>query len=176
MSSCGADRKVVALDGAPGDWLPEGIEVVPQRGVGLAARLAHAWIETGGWGVQIGMDTPQVTTADLDALLECALAPPPRSARDAAVLGLASDGGWWTIGLRGADPRAVFGGVPMSSPRTGWFQAARLRALGLHVRFAKPRRDIDTVADLAAVASAIPGSRTAGAWRDYMDASAVKAS
>jgi glycosyltransferase A (GT-A) superfamily protein (DUF2064 family) len=168
VAGCGADHKVLALDGAPSDWLPEGVRVVQQRGHGLAERLAHAWADAGGWGVQIGMDTPQVTAAELDELLESVLAPPP-DARDTAVLGLASDGGWWTIGLRGADPCRVFGGVPMSTPHTGWAQAERLRALGLHVRFVSPRRDVDTAADLAAVASTIPGSRTAGAWHRWME-------
>lgn len=32
VSRCSADRLVVALDGAPGAWLPPGFEVVPQRG------------------------------------------------------------------------------------------------------------------------------------------------
>src|SRR3954466_5229454 len=63
VDGCGADHKVVALDGVPGEWLPEGMRVVPQHGRGLAQRLAHAWAATGpltgGWGVQIGMDTPQ---------------------------------------------------------------------------------------------------------------------
>jgi len=176
VAGCGADHKVLALDGAPGDWLPEGVLVVQQRGRGLAERLAHAWADTGGWGVQIGMDTPQVTAAELDALLESVLAPTPPPARDAAVLGLASDGGWWTIGLRGTDPRAAFSGVPMSTAHTGRAQAARLHALGLHVRFARPHRDVDTVADLAAVASTIPGSRTARAWRQWVDMRPAKAS
>jgi glycosyltransferase A (GT-A) superfamily protein (DUF2064 family) len=175
VAGCGADHKVLALDGAPSDWLPEGVRVVQQRGRGLAERLAHAWADAGRWGVQIGMDTPQVTAADLDGLLESVLAP-PRGARDTAVLGLAPDGGWWTIGLQGTDPGRVFRGVPMSTPHTGWAQAERLRALGLHVRFARPRRDIDTAADLAAVAPTIPGSRTAAAWCQWMDACAPKAS
>ena len=61
VAGCGASRKVVALAGEPGPWLPPGFEVVAQRGVGLASRLVHAWADVGGPGVQIGMDTPQVT-------------------------------------------------------------------------------------------------------------------
>ncbi|MEO5678521.1 MAG: glycosyltransferase, partial [Acidimicrobiales bacterium] len=34
VARCGADRLVVALDGAPGPWLPAGFEVIPQRGGG----------------------------------------------------------------------------------------------------------------------------------------------
>jgi len=175
VTGCGADHKVVALDGVRGEWLPEGMRVVPQHGRGLAQRLAHAWAATapltGGWGVQIGMDTPQVTSAELDALLEVVLFN-PRS----AVLGPTTDGGWWTIGLRGTDPRRVFTGVPMSRACTGAAQAARLRALGLQVRTVHEHRDIDTFADLAAVAAAIPDSRTAGAWRQWAGAASARAS
>jgi len=175
VSGCGADHKVVALDGVRGEWLPEGIRVVPQHGRGLDQRLAHAWAATapltGGWGVQIGMDTPQVTSAELDALLEVVVSQPR-----AAVLGPATDGGWWTIGLRGTDPRRVFTGVPMSSACTGAVQVARLHALGLQVRTVHTHRDIDTFADLAAVAAAIPDSRTGAAWRRWTDAVSERAS
>ena len=53
-----------------------------------------------------------------------------------AVLGLATDGGWWAIGLRHADPR-VFVGVPMSTDHTGADQLARLRSLGYRTRSAR---------------------------------------
>ena len=35
-----ASRRVVALEGDPGPWLPDGFEVVGQRGDGLDERLA----------------------------------------------------------------------------------------------------------------------------------------
>src|SRR6059058_5897007 len=54
-AACGADRKILALAGPPGPWLPAGFEVIEQRGTGLAERLANAWIAAGGGGVQIGM-------------------------------------------------------------------------------------------------------------------------
>src|SRR3954447_17694456 len=60
VAACGADRKIVALDGEPGDWLPAGFELIRQCRGSLTDRLAHAWSATGGGGVQIGMDTPQV--------------------------------------------------------------------------------------------------------------------
>ncbi len=156
VAACGAPRRILALEGAPGAWLPPGFEVVPQRGDGLAARLACAWGDAGGWGIQIGMDTPQVCPAELDRLL--GVVAPGR-----AVLGPAVDGGWWVIGLAGVDPAAAFEGVPMSTPVTGAVQRRRLRALGLVVHGAPTHRDIDTVADLAAVASAAPRTRTAAA-------------
>ncbi len=156
VAGCGAERRIVALDGAPGAWLPPGFEVIPQRGVGLAERLANAWADAGGPGLQIGMDTPQVGSEELDRLL--GQVAPGRS-----VLGHALDGGWWVIGLAGVDPVAAFAGVPMSTARTGQQQERRLRTLGLAVHHAMPRRDIDRAADLDAVAAEIPGSRTAAA-------------
>src|SRR5581483_7679868 len=76
--------------------------------------------------------------------------------RHRAVLGHAVDGGWWVIGWRRADPRAVFHGVPMSAATTGAAQQQRLRDLGYDVARARPMRDIDTVADLSAVTRAAP--------------------
>jgi rSAM/selenodomain-associated transferase 1 len=143
-----ADRVVVALDGDPGDWLPPGCIVVPQRGAGFDERLAAAWVDAGGAGVQIGMDTPQVTADDLDAALDAL-------DRHDAALGLADDGGWWAIALRRPDP-SVFRGVRTSRPDTGARQLDRLRALGLDVASLPPRRDVDRFGDALAVARQAP--------------------
>jgi glycosyltransferase A (GT-A) superfamily protein (DUF2064 family) len=151
-AACGADRKVLALDGRPGPWLPPGFEVVAQGAGGLDERLARVWTRVGGPAVQVGMDTPQVTGGELDH----ALAALDRS--DAA-LGLAEDGGWWAIALRAAHPRA-FLGVPMSSAGTGAAQLLRLASLRLTVTALPTRRDIDDVDDLRAVAAAAPDTAT----------------
>ena len=180
VGACHADRKIIALDGQPGSWLPEGFDVIPQTGRGLGARLANAWSatspETGGWGIQIGMDTPQVTASELDDLLALPDSLPAHRQGRAAVLGPASDGGWWAIGLTGTDPHRVFEGVPMSTAQTGSAQLRRLRALGLDVAVVQERRDIDTVADLAAVAEAHPHLHTAAAWRRWATSAVAAAS
>ena len=155
VASCGTRRRIVALDGAPGPWLPPGFEVIPQGGDGFDARLANAWVAAAGPGVQIGMDTPQVTATDLNDALSLL----DEGGRP-AVLGPALDGGWWLIGWRAADPWAVFRGVPMSTDRTGSVQARRLRRLGLELRTVAPARDIDTADDLAAIAERHPGLHT----------------
>jgi rSAM/selenodomain-associated transferase 1 len=157
VAACGAGRRIVALDGAPGPWLPPGFEVVPQVGGGLDRRLAAAWSAAGGAGVQIGMDTPQVTPA----LLDCALASLDETS---AALGLAVDGGWWAIGLRRPDPR-VFVGVPMSTEATGSAQHARLRSLALSVTMLPALVDLDTVADIHAVTESGSAIRTAAQAR-----------
>jgi glycosyltransferase A (GT-A) superfamily protein (DUF2064 family) len=156
-AACRAERRIVALAGEPGPWLPAGFEVIAQRGVGLAQRLANAWVDAGGPGIQIAMDTPQVRPSELDCLLGHVEA-------GRAVLGHAPDGGWWVIGLAGVDPRAVFDNIPMSTPITGELQEQRLRALGQAVWQAPRCRDIDTAADLAAVSADAPWTRTAAAF------------
>ncbi|MDP9072120.1 MAG: DUF2064 domain-containing protein [Actinomycetota bacterium] len=153
VAACGADRRVIALDGDPGPWLPQGFEVVPQCDGAFAHRLAHAWATTGGPGVQIGMDTPQASAGQLDDALQALEG-------SEAALGHAADGGWWAIALRRPHP-AVFTGVPMSHPETGRWQEARLRQLGLGVTLLPTLVDLDTVEDLADVVGAAPRSETA---------------
>jgi glycosyltransferase A (GT-A) superfamily protein (DUF2064 family) len=153
VAASGATRRVLALDGAPGPWLPPGFHVVPQVAGGFDRRLAHAWAIAGGPGVQVGMDTPQVTSADLDHALATL------DATEAA-LGYADDGGWWAIALRRPHARA-FRGVPMSTAGTGRAQLARLHALGLDVTPLPTMVDLDTAADLPAVVAAGPATRTA---------------
>jgi uncharacterized protein len=157
-----ASRRIVALAGPPGPWLPPGFEVLHPRGDGFAERLANAWADAGTGGIQIGMDTPQVSPADLDGALETLAAPGTD-----AVLGLAEDGGWWVIGLRYAPTAAheLFRGVPMSTPVTGAAQLARLRRLGLRVTVVGRHRDIDTWADATAVAATMPATPFAEAIR-----------
>ena len=156
-----ATRRVVALDGEPDGLLPEGFELVAQRGGGLAERLAAAFEDIGGPALLIGMDTPQVTPDLLDAgLAELA------NGAD-AVLGAADDGGYWVIGLERPDAR-VFDGVPMSEPHTGAVQRKRLIALGLATHYLSPLRDVDTFSDARAVAAAAPGGRFAAALRTLL--------
>jgi glycosyltransferase A (GT-A) superfamily protein (DUF2064 family) len=153
--AAGADRVVVALDGEPGEWLPHGARVVPQRGHRFVDRLANAWADTGAPGVQIGMDTPQVTASDLNDAMT-ALAGPEID----AVLGPATDGGWWAIGFVASSPGA-FAGVPMSAANTGVHQLRRLHRLGLRVATLAEQRDVDTAADADAVAALAPSTRFA---------------
>jgi rSAM/selenodomain-associated transferase 1 len=161
-------RRVLALDGAPGPWLPAGFEVIPQRGDGLDERLAHAFTDVGSGGLLIGMDTPQLTPAPLTASLRALDAPEVD-----AVLGASVDGGWWCIGLRAPDP-AVFHGVPMSTPHTGVSQRARLRALGLRTRALPVMRDVDDFGDAAAVARAAPATRFATTLRPMLHSLRVR--
>lgn len=148
------DRVVLALEGPRGPWLPPGVEVIGQRGAGLAERLAAALADAGGPAFVIGMDTPQVTPVllgDVAALLE------PND----AVIGPADDGGYWVIGLRSPDHR-VFERIPMSTDGTFAAQLGRLRELELTVGVAPALRDVDTFEDAVAVAP-LGGPRFAAA-------------
>jgi rSAM/selenodomain-associated transferase 1 len=153
--TAGAGRRVLVLDGRPGPWVPAGFEVIPQRGDGLAERLAAAFDDIGGQAFLLGMDTPQVTTAHLEAGLEAV-----RSS-DAA-FGAALDGGYWGIGLRRPDPW-VFADVPMSVSHTGAVQRARLIELGLRTRILPSLLDVDTIADARLVAAEAPDGGFAAA-------------
>lgn len=157
VAASGADRRIVALDGAPGPWLPPDFDVVPQIDGPFDRRLAAAWAAAGGPGVQIGMDTPQVTGGLLDEALQ--------ALDDAtAALGFAADGGWWAIGLRRADAR-VFHDIPMSTSGTGGAQLGRMIDLGLDVTPLPTLVDLDTIADLPAVTADGRAIRTAALAR-----------
>ena len=158
-------RKVLVLDGLAGPWLPDGFEVISQRGSGLDERLAAAFEDLGGPTLIIGMDSPQVSAE----LLELALG---QLQSHPAVLGPAEDGGYWAIGLRRADPNALLG-VPMSSPHTLTAQRIRLRALGLSIGELPTLRDVDTFDDAVAVAAAAPGTRFARVLRELSLAEAA---
>ncbi|MEQ3551081.1 DUF2064 domain-containing protein [Pseudonocardia nematodicida] len=138
-----------------------GVDVVAQRGDGLAARIAAAHADAaalhpGRPTQQIGMDTPQAGPA---VLARCAdrLADPGVD----AVLGPATDGGWWVLGLRDPSAASALAGVPMSCEDTGERTLAALWAAGLRVAPAQTLTDVDTAADALAVAREVPGSRFA---------------
>ncbi|MDJ0340870.1 DUF2064 domain-containing protein [Streptomyces sp. H10-C2] len=152
-------RRVLVLDGAPGAWLPPGIEVVPQVRGGLDERLAAAFAGCTGPALLVGMDTPQLTPA----LLGPALRPDAWLGCD-AWFGPAEDGGFWALGLAVPDPALILG-VPMSTDLTGEIQRRRLTDAGLRVRDLARLRDVDTAADVAEVAARVPGSRFAAMAR-----------
>ncbi|MGW4534867.1 TIGR04282 family arsenosugar biosynthesis glycosyltransferase [Nocardia sp. NPDC004340] len=130
------------------------VTVIPQRGDSFGERLAHAHVDAAEFGVpvlQIGMDTPQ--------------ADPVLLARSAArlvatgdtVLGPATDGGWWALGL--SSPRAahLLADIPMSTDRTGELTATALRHSGLRVHALPTLTDVDTYADAVSVAAVSRG-------------------
>lgn len=150
-----AARRVLALDGEAGPWLPQGFEVIPQRGDGLDERLAAAFEDTGCPALLVGMDTPQLSKASLTSALSALMSP-----GIGAVLGPAEDGGFWAIGLRAGD-RGLLEGIPMSVAETGARQRERLEKYGLQVHMLERMRDVDLFPDALAAAAEAPHSRFA---------------
>lgn len=164
-------RPVVALAGSL-NLAPRSVElrdaltdftVIGQRGTGLAERLAAAHVDAAGPNgavFQIGMDTPQVTVAQLGAGL-AALRPD----RSGLSFGPAFDGGWWGLGLRRAAWAEALRPVPMSTPDTGRATLAALTAgrPGLPPERLDTLRDLDTIDDLEAVAQSCTGGHFAEA-------------
>jgi uncharacterized protein len=154
-------RRVVALDGPPGNLDLDGFTVVAQPegdlGTRLAAAFADAMVDGAGPTLLIGMDTPQVTADLLDRCAEQLEAAGPGT----AVLGTAPDGGWWALGLHSAAPAAVLSSVPMSRGDTAERTRAALEAAGLTVTDLPQLTDIDHFPDaLAVAAECAPHSRT----------------
>jgi glycosyltransferase A (GT-A) superfamily protein (DUF2064 family) len=132
--------------------------VVPQRGRGLAERLANAHLDaaaafTGLPVLQIGMDTPQVTAGLLGdcarELLACD-----------AVLGPARDGGWWVLGVTNPAMADCLRFIPTSRSDTGVVTLTALRDTGVEVGLVPVLSDVDTADDIDAVRrECAPGSR-----------------
>ena len=155
----GVERWLVVAGEYPA---PPGWETARQRGDGLGERLARAFADTGGGpALLVGMDTPQLTPALLNALGERLRGEP----RADAVLAPASDGGWWALALR--DPRhaAVLQDVVMSTSDTYRDTWSALTAVGVVVAAAPTLTDVDTAADAWEVAALCPRSRFAATVR-----------
>lgn len=149
-----ADELTIALDACT---------VIAQRGNDFAARLANAHagvVHLGRPVLQIGMDTPQVSpellTASIDRL---------HSPGVDAVLGPATDGGWWSLGLRSPADASVLRDVPMSRSDTGTRTAQALRRAGLALDWLTELSDVDTMPDAVRVAGQAPVGRFAAEMR-----------
>lgn len=162
VAACPVAHRVVAFTGDPaaaelGGELAAKLtefEVFAQRGAGFAVRLANAHADTARTGLpvlQIGMDTPQVSSR---VLTESARA---LASGSDALLGPATDGGWWGLGL--PDPRAarLLAQVPMSTAHTGDHTRAVLRANGYRVAALPAFTDVDHYADALRVAADCSG-------------------
>jgi glycosyltransferase A (GT-A) superfamily protein (DUF2064 family) len=138
--------------------------VVPQRGSTFGARLAAAHLDAAdacpeAAGIlQIGMDTPQVGVAHLEAAHRLMTA-------HGSVLGPSPDGGWWLLGLADATAADCLADVPMSRRDTCTSTAQALRRRGLVPAFTDALNDVDWVSDADKVANTHSRLRFAAAWR-----------
>ncbi|MEV0247311.1 DUF2064 domain-containing protein [Nocardia sp. NPDC050712] len=149
--------RAAELDAALQDF-----EVFAQRGTDFGQRLACAHADAARAGLpvlQIGMDTPQADAALLAAsarqLLDCG----------ETVLGPATDGGWWALGLTDPQAARLLADVPMSTDRTGELTRSALQDNGYAVHLLPVLTDVDHVCDIAPVAAHSTGRFAAAAAR-----------
>lgn len=157
-----------APDGAADifEALAPGWKLLPQRGADLTSRLVSVLEELFDAGFEasivIDSDTPTLPSR----LLELAVAHMASGAQD-LVLGPSEDGGYSLIGLRRLH-RALFDGMPWSTPAVLEETVRRARALGLATLELGPWYDVDTGADLARLMAELEAGGDTGprhTWR-----------
>lgn len=137
---------------------PAGFYWHAQRGAELGARLADAFdtvLADGSHAVAIGSDCPGLSSAILERALE---------ALDRAdlVLGPATDGGYWLIGLTRPAPQ-LFMDVEWSTETVFTDTLSRAAEAGLSVETLPFLDDLDTPADLARLVAALACGDSDGA-------------
>ena len=124
-------------------WLRPGWTLMTQGEGDLGERLGRALQESFAEGSQrvviIGSDCPAVSVADIESAWSSLLT-------NDVVLGPASDGGYWLIGLRGPQP-GLFHNVPWSTASVLETTLARVRDAGLNFHCLRELTDIDTAED-----------------------------
>jgi len=124
-------------------WLRSGWTLMPQGEGNLGERLARAFHESFAGGSQrvviIGSDCPAVSSADIESAWHSLLT-------KSVVLGPASDGGYWLIGLREPQP-GLFENVPWSTSAVLETTLAHARNAGLTLHCLHELTDIDTAED-----------------------------
>lgn len=125
------------------EWLGPSLTLAPQTEGDLGARMSTAIDAALHQGAQrvvvIGTDCPELTAPIIEDAFE-------RLATADVVLGPASDGGYYLIGMSRLHV-ALFEDVPWSSPATLQVTLAHAKRLELSVALLDERRDIDTAAD-----------------------------
>ena len=127
-------------------WLHAGWLTRAQGNGDLGARLANTFTAAFAEGAQrvviIGSDCPTVTVDDIEQAWAAL------RTHD-MVLGPATDGGYWLIGLRAPQP-GLFEGISWSSEKVLIETLARARAAGLSVQQLREQTDVDTEAEWSA--------------------------
>ena len=130
-------------------WLGKNFVYVPQRGSGIGKRMENAFAESFSMGAQkvvlIGSDIPDLPNSIIHrAFLSLG--------KSDAVLGPASDGGYYLIGFKKTSFLPdVFHGIPWSTPfvyreTMGVFRRSKYR-----VHILRQWNDVDTLDDLRAL-------------------------
>jgi len=124
-------------------WLRDGWTAQPQGPGDLGERMHRAFdsafADNAERVVLIGSDTPEVRSSDVRSAWQ------ELQAHD-LVVGPATDGGYWLIGLRAPQPE-LFRGISWSSEQVLGQTLARAQSLGLRVQLLRILADVDIEAD-----------------------------
>ena len=120
-------------------WLSVGWTARPQGEGDLGERMHRAFTEANGPAIIIGSDCPQVKLSDFR------IAAKALKTHD-AVIGPATDGGYWLIGLNAPCP-ALFKGIEWSTGGVLQSTLAKADEAGLSVQLLRELADVDTGAD-----------------------------
>lgn len=145
-----------------GDELPDwawGFSLLRQPEGELDERLGYLFDAVSGPLLLIGMDTPQVSSQQLQQVVD--------DFEHKAWLGLAPDGGFWAIAMRKPDG-SLIRGVKMSQENTGAQQLNRLLdRFGSKLELLDQLEDFDNRSSALRVAEMIPNSTFSTLVRDY---------
>ena len=149
------------------------VDVIPQRGEDLGARMAHLFEDVFRLGMEsvviVGSDLPDLPSRHIREALAAL-----RGHADRVVIGPATDGGYYLIGMNRPNA-SIFGGIEWSTERVleGTIQAAR--GLNLDMTLVGEWSDVDEPGDLARLTErpGDPGARRTRAWiREHLPADA----
>jgi hypothetical protein len=128
------------------DWLGKGFEYIPQRGADLGERMESAFLNafSGGFGrvLLVGGDIPDLSAAVIEEAWAAL-------AKNDAVIGPASDGGYYLIGFRKETfTRDIFHDIRWSTDSVFTETMTMLAKSGRRVHILPGWMDVDTVEDL----------------------------
>jgi rSAM/selenodomain-associated transferase 2/rSAM/selenodomain-associated transferase 1 len=140
----------------------DGARLFPQHGDTLGDRMRNAFGRLFAVGysavVIIGSDLPSLPTSHVAQAFQQL-----RDGPDALVIGPATDGGYYLIGLRRACP-ALFTSIAWSTPDVLATTTTIAETCGLTVSFVSQWHDVDTVDDLRCVLRDPDGATRTRAW------------
>ena len=149
---------IAEMRGLAGD----GARLFPQQGDTLGDRMRDAFerLFAAGYStvVMIGSDLPSLPTSHLAQAFQYS-----RDRPDALVIGPATDGGYYLIGLCRPCP-ALFTSVALSTADVLTATTSMAETCGLTVSFVPPWHDVDTVDDLRRVLRDPRGATYTRAW------------
>ena len=134
---------VIAHDG-PVEGVEDASLTFAQQGETFGARLLHAvsTVRAAGYErvVMLGTDTPELTSADLDAAVE--------ADSDIAVVGPSLDGGFYLLSIPSHSAQDILADLPWRTPAVVPALTRALSTAGLALRWLSNRRDVDVARDV----------------------------